>query len=346
MYNLHNFDKKMDEKKHIAVISLGGTISSYRDKESGAIFSFTSSEEFFSHIPTLPDDIEISFFCNIIEKKFFLQLEDYEKLYDFITENFSKFDGFVVLQETDSILFGSSLISFLCRKVFKPIIFIAHPLPFQSNIGDIDIEQCIYHSICFASQNIGEVCIYNNKRLIRAVRGKRRNIFSPHPFYSSGMDDLGEVDENCNQKLFLHRIRRENNTENFPYAFPKKKIFFVRLYPDYDVSYLDHVLHSGNIEAVVIESLGYGSLRPEIMKKIEELYLSGIAVVIIAEHDNKDRTFFMDSNNLPSQGMFLLVQNMTVWGTLAKSYICIENTDSVEDFYDIMKKNIAGGIIE
>lgn len=334
---MHDFGRE----RKIAVLSVGGSASTYIDPQTQAVFRMEKKEDITSFFDE--EDITCSWtlFSGITENQYFLKMSDWRALYEFIKKRYRSYDGFVILQETDSLAFSASLFSYLFSGCRKPIIFTASPVP----LGDLQYGNCAYNnikdSLRFACSDLGEVCIYSHGQLVRSTRSERRNITEGAPFYSSQTDLLGEKNDGYN--LYLHRKHRDGSLFQCDYDFPDKKVFFMRLIPSDTLEVLSSLRFSP--EAIMIQTLGYGSLPPNMVSLLENFGKMGVRIVLIAEHDSQNRSFSLD-NDLQNVPGAILLKNMTVWASLAKTYLGVENTTSFLEFKEFMTTPLAGDIVE
>ena len=100
----------------------------------------------------------------------------YVQIAEVIEENYSKFDGFVVLTGSDTMSYTSSAISFMLENLQKPVVFTGSQLP----IGYLrtDAKENLITSIEIASA-------YQIYRGLHDRGGSPGNIFLPHPVHQS-----------------------------------------------------------------------------------------------------------------------------------------------------------------
>ncbi len=335
----------MKRKKRIAIILAGGTISEYKDSLSGGIFSFETKEQLSQFLPDLEENYRYSLFTNITKNKYFMTLSDWENIYTLVRKKYKHFDGFVIAQESDSLLFGSALLSYMLAECKKPVIFLASPCPFGTmGVLGKSAENELMNAIHFAASDLGEVCIYDNNLLHRAIRSNRKNLLDSSSFYSYQTDPLGKYEEG-KISLFLHREHKDIEKENYPYIFPQEKILFLRMFPGCSFQFLQPMLQQEKTRCIVIETLGYGSLSEDQVSILTKVALSGVWLVLLAKHDSSERGFPMDCDMLNIPNMVLL-QNTTVWSSFAKAHIAMQNIDNFTDFSKYMKTSFNGDIVE
>lgn len=333
----------MERRKKVAIFFIGGNISLYKDKETSGIFAISSKPDLEEYIPDLEKNCDIRVYANLPTEKSFLGLLDWKVVYEKIKEKADAFDGFIIAQETDSVLFGAGLFAYMFSEFGKPIIFTSSSTPLGEINTSVRAEKNIQDAILFTLSDISEVALCSNGKLIRATRGSRNNIFSSSVFSSSTIDDIGKI-ENGKAVVHIHRENRENEKRKFQYEYPEKNIFFIKMYPDFNPDFFEDIIYKKHLDAILIESLGYGSIKPNILKTLEEISLSGIKVVILAKYDNNDRRFFLDADTIISPYIVLL-KNIPTWSALAKVHFAAQNSFSPLEFRKMMIGNIAGEII-
>jgi L-asparaginase len=120
----------MASKPNILLVYTGGTIGMVKDYETNALKAF-NFEKLLDRIPELRQ-LE----CNIDTYSFDEPIDSsnmnpgyYATIAKVLEENYTKFDGFVVLTGSDTMSYTSSAISFMLENLAKPVIFTGSQLP-------------------------------------------------------------------------------------------------------------------------------------------------------------------------------------------------------------------------
>lgn len=101
-----------------------------------------------------------------------VDIEFWKRLTRLIEDNYSKYDGFVILHGTDTMSFSASALSFMLGDIAKPVVFTGSQLP----IGMLrtDGKENLISSIEIAASKdscgrpmVPEVCIYFESQLYR-----------------------------------------------------------------------------------------------------------------------------------------------------------------------------------
>ena len=99
------------------------------DAETGALvpFDFSGIYEEFPSIRRLNIDLEVKTLGPIDSSN--VIPSDWVELAELIRENYSSYDGFVVLHGTDTMSYTASALSFLLENLSKPVVFTGSQIP-------------------------------------------------------------------------------------------------------------------------------------------------------------------------------------------------------------------------
>ena len=124
----------MNKKSNILLIYTGGTIGMIRDFETAALKNF-NFKDLLKHIPELK-----LLDCNISTRSFEKPIDSsnmnpkyWIDIASIIEDNYTMFDGFVILHGSDTMSYTASALSFMLENLSKPVIFTGSQLP----IGDL-----------------------------------------------------------------------------------------------------------------------------------------------------------------------------------------------------------------
>ena len=214
-------------KAKIVLIYTGGTIGMVKDFKSGALKAF-DFKELLNRIPEvqlLDCEIETISFETPIDSSN-MNISSWQKIANIIEENYSKFDGFVVLHGSDTMSYSASALSFMLENLAKPVIFTGSQLP----IGDLrtDAKENLITAIQVASLQkdkkpvIQEVCLYFEYKLYRGNRTTKISAEHFNAFTSPNFPELAEsgvhlkvntdlvLNANSNKNLQVHSVFDDN----------------------------------------------------------------------------------------------------------------------------------------
>ncbi|MEQ8476652.1 asparaginase [Fulvivirga sp.] len=246
----------------ILIIYTGGTLGMvHNDKGSLIPFDFAS---IMDHIPSLRKlelNITVLSFDNPIDSSN-VNPGHWELLGQMIYENYSEYDGFVVLHGTDTMAFTASAISFMLENLNKPVIFTGAQLPISAPRSDA--RENLITSLEIASTKINgkpmvpEVAIYFDSVLLRGNRSKKVESVHFDAFESENYPLLAEagVVINYNDK-FIHQPE-----ENLGLTLHKKlnnKVIILKLFPGISEAAVEAIFGIKGLKGVVMETYGSGN---------------------------------------------------------------------------------------
>lgn len=250
-------------KANILLIYTGGTIGMMKDFETGALKAFNFSK-LLQRIPELKQldcNIETLSFENPIDSSN-MNPEKWMKIATIIEENYSKFDGFVVLHGSDTMSYSASALSFMIENLNKPIIFTGSQLP----IGDLrtDAKENLITAIQIASFQIknktvvNEVGLYFEYKLYRGNRTTKINAEHFNAFTSPNYPALAEsgVHLKINHDLILPKAKTKK------ILFHKKlddNVVIIKMFPGINENVLSAILNIENLKGIVLETYGSGN---------------------------------------------------------------------------------------
>ncbi|RTZ00029.1 asparaginase [Flavobacterium sp. RSP49] len=276
-------------KAKILLIYTGGTIGMRKDFETGALKAFNFSK-LLQRIPELKQldcEIETVSFENPIDSSN-MNPEKWAKMAIIIADNYTSFDGFVVLHGSDTMSYSASALSFMLENLAKPVVFTGSQLP----IGDLrtDAKENLITAIQIASlQNnnqpvISEVCLYFEYKLYRGNRTTKINAEHFKAFTSPNYPELVEsgVHLKLNPELFLPKKGMEEfkvhkNLDN--------NVAIIKMFPGISEAVLSAILNIPNLKGVVLETYGAGNAPTEdwFLNLLKKAIAGGLHIVNVTQ---------------------------------------------------------------
>ena len=279
----------MRSNTKILLIYTGGTIGMQKDFETGALkaFNFSKLLQRVPELKLLDCAIETISFENPIDSSN-ISPESWVAIAEVIEQNYTAFDGFVVLHGSDTMSYSASALSFMLENLGKPVIFTGSQLP----IGDLrtDAKENLITAIQIASLQengkpvITEVGLYFEYKLYRGNRttkisAEHFNAFtSPnYPFLiESGVhlkvnkDLLLPLDEN--QPLRVHKVFDNN-------------VVIIKMFPGINQKVLKTLVHIPDLKGIVLETYGSGNAPTEewFIELLQKAIISGIHIVNVTQ---------------------------------------------------------------
>lgn len=184
------------------------------------------------------------------------------KMAEIIEENYSVYDGFVILHGTDTMSYSASALSFILENLEKPVIFTGSQLPIGVLRTDGKENLITAIEIAAATQNnsplVPEVCIYFDNKLMRGNRTTKVSAEHFDAFDSPNYPPLAEAG--------LH-IKFNRNSIRYPvirrYLTVNKKldvnVGVLKLFPGISRNFVHAVVNAKGLKGLIIETFGAGN---------------------------------------------------------------------------------------
>ena len=276
-------------KPKILLIYTGGTIGMVKDFETGALKAFDFNE-LLSRIPELhllDCQIEtISFDVPIDSSN--MNISNWQKMAKIIEENYSKFDGFVVLHGSDTMSYSASALSFMLEDLSKPVIFTGSQLP----IGDLrtDAKENLITAIQVASLQenkkpaIQEVCLYFEYKLYRGNRTTKISAEHFNAFTSPNFPELAE--SGVHLKVNNDVILKQKSTKKLKvHTDFDDNVAILKIFPGINQNVLNAFFAIPNLKGIVLETYGSGNAPTEewFVQTLEHAIHNNIHVINVTQ---------------------------------------------------------------
>jgi L-asparaginase len=276
-------------QKSILIIYTGGTIGMTQIPEKNSLTPF-DFEEIRKHVPEIEKfgyHLSAETIHPVVDSSN-IKPETWVKIARLIGENYQDFDGFVVLHGTDTMSFSASALSFMLEGLGKPVIFTGSQLPVSSLRTDARENLMAAIEIAAAEKNgsplIPEVCIYFEFNLLRGNRTTKYSAEDFNAFISPNYPPLAE--SGVRMKYHLHRVlQRDENTQLRIHTELDNHIAILKIFPGLSEEFLDAVLGTRELKAVILETFGAGNAPtdPWFFEKIKAADDRGIIFLNITQ---------------------------------------------------------------
>lgn len=253
----------MQSKVKILLIYTGGTIGMMKNFETGALqaFNFSKLLQKIPELKQLDCDIETISFEKPMDSSN-LNPKHWIKIAEIIEENYSVYNGFVVLHGSDTMSYTASALSFILENLNKPVIFTGSQLP----IGDLrtDAKENLITAIQIASLQqknkavIQEVCLYFEYKLYRGNRTTKINAEHFNAFASPNYPEL--VESGVHLKVNNEVLLSKNPLKKFQTNKElDTNVAIIKMFPGINESVLAAILEIPNLKGIVLETYGSGN---------------------------------------------------------------------------------------
>lgn len=335
-------------KKSILLIYTGGTIGMMKDYENNSLrpFDFKNISEQIPELSLIDADLSVISFENPIDSSD-IDPQNWKYIAETIQENYKKHDGFVVLHGTDTMAYTASALSFMLKGLQKPVIFTGSQLP----IGDLrtDAKENLISSIHFAALHkngiplVREVGVYFEYKLYRGNRVTKLNAHHFDAFSSPNCPILAESGVHMyvhNQNLFY---QEQEDLEVIPHF--SKDVGLLKVYPGISDDFLEQVLTTQNLKALVIEAYGSGNIfnKPKFNEMLKNRTKEGLLVIVTTQCLGGSVELGMyDSSSVFVDNDAISAVDMTTEATLMKAMFLLGNSEKYPNFKIYFSKNLRG----
>jgi L-asparaginase len=279
----------INSKPNILLIYTGGTIGMIKDFKTGALkaFDFKTLLDKIPELQLLECSIETVSFKEPIDSSN-MNPEYWVQIAEIIETNYNLFDGFVVLHGSDTMSYTASALSFMLENLTKPVVFTGSQLP----IGDLrtDAKENLITAVQMASLQengkplVKEVCLYFEYKLYRANRTTKINAENFKAFASLNYPELAE--SGVHLKINYEYLLKSDQTKSF--KVHKKldtNIALVKLFPGISQAFLQNILSTSNLKAVILETYGAGNCTnaPWFINLLGETIKRGVHIINVTQ---------------------------------------------------------------
>jgi L-asparaginase len=332
----------------ILIIYTGGTIGMVQDQDGQLVpFDFDNIKNNVPELNRLDYHLEVFSFKPLIDSSN-MSPKDWKKIAVLIAASYTKFDGFVILHGSDTMAYTASALAYMFENLAKPVVLTGSQLP----IGEIrtDAKENLITALeIAASKNedgtatVPEVCIYFDYHLFRGCRATKVHADKFDAFKSPNYPILAEagVDIKYNKDVILSTPTEPLivHTE-FSGACASLKLF-----PGISEQFVQAVLNTPNIDAVLLEGFGVGntSTEPWFIQALEEASKRGIIFLDITQCGGGTVQLgrYETSKHLSEIGV-ISGHDITFEAAISKLMYLLGNISDKNEIINLLSKNLRG----
>jgi glutamyl-tRNA(Gln) amidotransferase subunit D len=335
-------------KPTVSVLGTGGTIASYVEYRTGAVFPAEKAKDLVFSVPELAD------ICNIRARVLYsmfsenMTSENWKRLAaEAAAELESGLSGVVIPHGTDTLGYTAAALSFMLDDLTGPVILVGSQRSSDRPSSDAFLN--LTSSARLAGEDLGEVVVVmhgeTSDRLCTIHRGtKVRKMHSSRrdAFMSVNQKPLGNVDtKGQTEWLDEHRSRSKDPVKL--QTEMEDDVVLVYFYPGLPASLFKSIVKGS--KGVVIAGSGLGHVSSSLFPEIESLVQAGTPVVMTTQC-----LYGRVNMNVYSAGRDLLLagvipgEDMLPETALVKLMWVLGQTSDMEKITELMTANLRGEI--
>lgn len=257
----------MNPKCRVFILYTGGTIgmAPAQPEIPGSPLVPKPLDELLRYVPGL-DSLGINLDYQSFERPVDssdLDERDFIRMATIIHEKYSDYDGFVILQGTDTLAYSASTLSFIFENLGKPVVITGSQLPISNVRTDANMN--LVNAVHIAGYKatmlpcIPEVVVVFANKILRGCATKKVSSTSLAGFDSPNQPPLGLIGE--------HIVVDTASIRKMPAAGKRfqintvlsNKVKIVTLTPGFRPSHLARDLESDDVEALILLAFGAGN---------------------------------------------------------------------------------------
>ena len=338
-------------KSSVLLIYTGGTIGMKEDPSSQALkpFDFSSLMEEVPELHKFALSIDSYTFSPLIDSSD-IEPAMWQKLARVIEENYSRYDGFVVLHGTDTMAYSASALSFMLEGLGKPVIFTGSQLPIgrprtdgkENLISSVEIAAAKEPG---GSPTVPEVCIYFNSLLLRGNRSTKVDASGFEAFRSPNLPPLAQagIDIRYNRDVIL----KPGGTPFRALYGLDTRVSILKVHPGITERVVADILLGNGTRAVIIETFGCGNApsRGWFLDIVRQSAAAGKILLNVTQclKGEVNMDLYATGKALKDAGV-LTGYDITTESALGKLFFLMGNNDDNECVKASLEQNLRGEI--
>ena len=330
--------------KKILVLYTGGTVGMDYTEAGLTVIPGLFYSQISSLAPIAGVHLELIEYKNLIDSSD-INLSHWIKIIGDINDNYSEYDGFIVVHGTDTMAYTASILSFALRGLHKPVVLTGAQLPLVHRRSDGwgNLVDAIYSAM---QDDLNEVTIVFNHKLFRGCRAQKVSTNKFLGFDSVDEEPLAEFGIN----IAWHKRRwiKANQFSFVPVMMKPINILDLSLKPGYTTDFITDTLLTTTADAIVLQTYGSGTIPMHniaLVDSISNATARGVIIVSITQVIEGRISSDYSNSKLGVLGI-ISGCDMTPEAALAKLWVLLSTNMNKTDVIKALNKNLVGELTE
>lgn len=260
-------------KKRIFMLQTGGTLG--QEKDAQGIFR-PSEKDYLTEVPRIHDlaDIIVKRTVNIDSTN--MDTENRAMLAEEIYANHLKYDGFVIVHGTDTMVDTAAALNYMIQNLGKPIILTGS----QKSIFEAgsDAQNNLLYAVKAATMDIGEIGIAFGDKIVRGNRSIKMSEQGLNAFDSPRVQPIGEI--GIDILLADHRVSKYNGDpvlftdfDTYIESYQQASGSNARMFEKYTID--------DEVHGIVLGAYGAGNVQDRLVPHIKAATEKGKPVLVV-----------------------------------------------------------------
>jgi glutamyl-tRNA(Gln) amidotransferase subunit D len=341
------FDKK---KPTIAVIGTGGTIASYVDYRTGAVYPALTAQDLVFSVPELTD------ICNVKAKVLFslfsenMRVEYWQKLAKEVANELNNgAKGVIIPHGTDVLGYTSSVLSFMLQDLNGAVILVGSQRSSDRTSSDAYIN-LIASAKIMAESDLGEVvvvmhgetsdsyCTIHRGTRVRKMHSSRRDAFK-----SINEQPIGKI--MADRIIFSQDYGRKSRGKVKVKDKMESDVAMIYYYPGMKIEHFNSIAEQS--KGIVIAGTGLGHVSTDMIKAIGKAIKRGVHIVMTTQclYGRVNMNIYSAGRDLIKAGI-VSGEDMLPETAYIKLMWVLGQTQEQEEVKRLMRTNLVGEISE